>query len=310
MNLWITGAKGFIGRHVARALALAGHDVAGIGHGLWPESEHAGWGVRHWLQAGVTVGNLEQLARRAGRPDAVIHLAGGSSVGAAVANPHEDEVRTVGSTADLLEWLRLEAPAARLVAASSAAVYGAGHDGPIDENAALDPFSPYGHHKLMMEQLCRSYAASYGVNAVVLRLFSVYGPELRKQLLWDACTRLAAGTGRLQLGGTGDEVRDWTHVGDVARAMHVAVAMPLQGLQVVNVGSGRGTTVRSIARHLIDAWGEPAEAEFSGVGRAGDPFSLVADARRLAALGVECDTEVRDGIADYVRWFRRASRDA
>ena len=77
--------------------------------------------------------------------------------------------------------------------------------------------SPYGQHKLMMEQMCRSYAVTFGIRSTVARLFSVYGPYLRKQLLWDLCSRLRSGEQTLVLGGTGAEMRDWTDVRDVAR---------------------------------------------------------------------------------------------
>ena len=83
----------------------------------------------------------------------------------------------------------------------------------------LAPMSPYGQHKLMMEQLCRSYAMIFGLRSTVARLFSVYGPHLRKQLLWDICSRLERNGRTLVLGGTGAEIRDWTDVRDVARLL-------------------------------------------------------------------------------------------
>ena len=107
--------------------------------------------------------------------------------------PMKTSTRTVATTAELLEWMRLAARNAKLVSVSSAAVYGAGHTGPIREEDALLPFSPYGYHKLMMENLCQSYAVNYGLSVMVVRLFSVYGSWLKKQLLWDMCSSLACG---------------------------------------------------------------------------------------------------------------------
>lgn len=101
---------------------------------------------------------------------------------ASFANPLENFSRTVSTSARLLDWLRVAAPEARVVAASNAAVYGAQYDGPIEEDFATHPFSPYGHHKLMMEQLCREYADTFRLRCTIVRLFSVYGPWLRKQL--------------------------------------------------------------------------------------------------------------------------------
>jgi UDP-glucose 4-epimerase len=311
-RIWITGAHGFIGRHLAKWLGECGHVVSGIGHGLWPESEAAAWGVQHWLNGDINASNLQQLLHRGGAPDCIFHLAGGASVGAAVASPHEDFARTVSTTAALLDWVRLEAEGTRFVAISSAAIYGAGHLGPIGERQAGVPFSPYGHHKLMMEQLCHSYAHSFGIPGVIVRLFSVYGSWLRKQLLWDLCTKLSSDARLLELGGTGDELRDWTDIRDVVRvlemAMNVAVAMQTNSVQVMNAGTGKGTSVREIASIVLNSWSSDASVEFNGRSRPGDPFSLVADSSLLQSLGYEWSVSVEDGVRDYVKWYRQYSR--
>lgn len=302
-SIWITGAHGFIGKHLARTLALSGHNVSGLGHGIWPEQQAATWGVTHWINGDILPGNLQLLQQVAGSPAVVYHLAGGSSVGGAIANPREDFFRTVGTTMELLEWLRLNAPSARLIVVSSAAVYGSGHMGGIAEDMAREPFSPYGYHKLIMEQLCRSFATTYGTRVVVARLFSVYGSFLQKQLLWDLCTKLATGLSTIELGGVGDELRDWTDVRDVARALSLVKELASDAAPIINVGTGRATSVREVASLVVDAWPTMANVVFSGKSRTGDPFSLVADGSRLQSLGFEWEISVENGIRDYVEWY-------
>lgn len=309
---WVTGAHGFIGRHLTRALAGEGARVAGVGHGAWPEEEAAGWGLEHWLNGDVSASNLGALRAIHGSPECIYHVAGGSSVGAAIAAPYEDFQRTVGSTAELLEWLRQEAPAATLVVVSSAAVYGAGHEGLIAESAELRPYSPYGNHKAMMEALCRSYGASYGVKSIIVRLFSVYGAGLRKQLLWDLCTKLDVTDGAPELGGSGSELRDWTDVRDVVRVLSIAPSLANANAPAINAGSGIATPVHEVARHVAAAWRaqrRPDLPSFNGLSRPGDPLSLVADPALLRAQGFEWRISVSQGIADYVRWFQ-SRRDA
>lgn len=301
----ITGAHGFIGQHLARRLAADGHQVGGLGHGAWAPSEAAAQGVRQWINGEIAAPNLALLSQALGSPQVVFHLAGGSSVGAAIANPREDFNRTVATTVELLEWMRQEAPQAVLVAVSSAAVYGAGHDAPIDEHAAMSPYSPYGHHKLMMESLCRSYGASYGLRSVVGRLFSVFGPGLRKQLLWDVCSRLEAGETALTLGGTGNELRDWTPVDEVVRALALLPQQASPETPAFNVGTGTATPVREVVQCLLRSWASPATLDFSGKSRPGDPFSLVARPDRLQALGFRWQRDVPQAMAAYVDWFRR-----
>lgn len=309
MNAWITGANGFIGRYLIGELAGAGDAVHGLGHGAFAESDRRRLGLQTWINGEVDAANLNALAAMHGRPAKIFHLAGGSSVGLSIELPLEDFSRTVASTARLLEWLRNSAPDCLLVVASSAAVYGADHAGPIVEDAALAPMAPYGHHKLMMEQLCKSYARSYGICSVIVRLFSVYGPNLRKQLLWDACARLSQGGPTLGLGGTGDETRDWTDVRDVVRLLATLSMLPRdERYRVINGGTGRGTRVADIAQMLVRHFGAKTSVTYSGIARAGDPYSLVADDSALRRIGFEWRIPLERGIMDYVTWFKGQAR--
>lgn len=306
-TIWITGARGFIGRHLSRELSTPENHVCGLGHGIWPEQQAADWGLRHWINGDVVPGNLELLERISGAPDYVFHLAGGASVGAAVANPREDFFRTVATTMELLEWLRLRAPACRLIVVSSAAVYGAGHSDAISEARVANPFSPYGHHKFVMEQLCRSYATSYGTRVLVARLFSVYGQFLQKQLLWDLCTKLNSGADTLELGGSGNELRDWIDVRDVVRALASVRDLASDAMPILNVGTGISTSVREVAALVCDAWPSSVAVKFNGNARVGDPFSLLADWSCLRSHGFEWQIPVETGVRDYVEWYRLQS---
>lgn len=307
-SVWITGAHGFIGRHVARTFAGEGLTVIGLGHGAWPPLESKKWGMSLWLNGDISSSNLQALKSAAGSPEYVIHLAGGSSVGAAISQPREDFNRTVVGTMELLEWLRLESPETRLLAVSTAAVYGAGHSGSIREDDALRPYSPYGWHKLMMESICESYAASFGVRSIVARLFSVHGIGLKKQLLWDLCTKLQGDSKKLVVGGTGEELRDWVAVEDVARVFLKMREWATTEVPRFNVGTGQGISVRRIAERLVEAWhgnaGSDTQIVFDGVCRPGDPLRLVASPERLSRMGLACDASIFQAAAGYATWFK------
>ncbi|AWO92878.1 MULTISPECIES: NAD-dependent epimerase/dehydratase family protein [Bradyrhizobium] len=307
MSVWVTGGNGFIGRHLIAHLAREGERVYGIGHGAIDETDRRKLGLSDWINGEISAPNLDGLVERGGAPGAIFHLAGGSSVARSIEQPYEDFSRTVGATASLLEWLRYSARECRLVVASSAAVYGAHHACAISEQASTQPMSPYGHHKLIMEQLCRSYADSFGIRVTIVRLFSVYGPSLRKQLLWDLCVRLGQGQRELMLGGTGNETRDWIDVRDVVRLLARLQHGDSTPLKVLNGGSGIPTSVAEIAQIVTNAWGGNIAVRFSGIVRAGDPFSLVADAGQLAVLPFNWRIPVHDGIAQYVSWFKGQS---
>lgn len=312
VSIWITGAQGFIGKHLAKQLATSGHMVSGLGHGAWHGVDAARWGVTSWLNGDITASNLGQMRHALGLPDVIFHLAGGSSVGAAMVNPREDFTRTVVTTMELLEWLRQYSPATRLVAVSSAAVYGAMHRGSISESARLIPFSPYGTHKFIMEELCRSYAVNFGLQVALPRLFSVYGPELKKQLLWDMCCKFEAG-GMVELGGTGDELRDWTNIYDVVRALEQVAGLANEEAPVLNIATGIATTIREIASVVALHWHDKDAINriiFNGRSRSGDPLSLVANVDQMHAHNIECNTRVDTGIAGYVQWYKSVIMEA
>jgi UDP-glucose 4-epimerase len=307
-TIWITGGKGFIGRHLARRCAESGARVLGIGHGLWPSGDAANWSFSHWINGEIESSNLSQLARASGLPDTVFHLAGGSSVGLSLQNPLEDFTRTVETTARLLEWTRIQAPDARVLAVSSAAVYGAGHSALIAENAPISPYSPYGCHKSMMEALCRSYGENFGLKTGVVRLFSVYGPGLEKQLIWDLCHKLHTDrTGLLTLGGTGEEMRDWIHVSDAVELLWAARGACDVRCAFLNGGTGVGTAISQVADEVLRAWGAAREVIFSGIARPGDPRYLVADTSRARGLGFDPRMAFSPGVQGAVDWFRSRS---
>jgi UDP-glucose 4-epimerase len=231
----------------------------------------------------------------------VVHCAGSGQVGFSLTRPYEDFHRNVDSTATVLEYLRTLAPRATLVFLSSAAVYGNAFAGPISEATPAAPLSPYGTHKQLAEQLCAAHSHHFGLRTIVLRLFSVYGPGLRKQLLWDACHRLK--TDVPEFAGTGRELRDWLHVSDAAALIQAVASANPAGHSVLNGGTGTGTPVSEVLAELAAALGT-REARFTGQHRPGDPSSLVADASRASLLGWRPRYSWRRGIREYADWFR------
>jgi UDP-glucose 4-epimerase len=300
----ITGSRGFIGRHLALSLSKQGFKVCGIGHGAWTELERAAWGVDYWLNGDVTKRNLDVVQTDMGKLDVVFHLAGGSSVGPSLSAPEEDFRRSVLSTSELLEWVRLACPDISLVFASSAAVYGAGYSSAIHEGDALAPYSPYGYHKRIAEEIFESYGINFGLKVSIVRLFSVYGAELKKQLLWDACSRINQDAKHLVLGGTGDELRDWFHISDAVDLLQRAAIESTSESFIINGGTGIAVTVRQVAEELCSAWGMGTHLEFSGESRPGDPRCLVANIGHATSLGFVPGISWQAGVANYVKWFK------
>lgn len=303
-TLLLTGATGFIGPHVARHFDRLGWQVVGIGTAPAHERETAAWGAplsayepMHLPDAGFG----RMLAAYA--PDLCIHCAGSSSVGRSVAEPAHDYYTNAVLTFELLNALREHAPACGFLNLSSAAVYGNPARLPISEADAPAPVSPYGYHKRMGEVACEEFAALYGLRTASVRIFSAYGPGLRRQVIWDVC-RKALTEPELHLFGTGEESRDFVHPSDIAAALEaVWQRAPMQG-EAYNLGSGEEVTIAQLAQRVLDVLGSPRRPRFDGKVPEGTPRNWRADITALRQLGFSPAVSFEDGIAEFVAWCR------
>jgi UDP-glucose 4-epimerase len=294
----VTGGFGFLGRAVARRFKGMGFQVIGIGRGHWSLEEAQRHGFDAWLDAGVTPSSLMSLNERF---DVIVHCAGNGSVGYSLTNPLEDFNKTVSSTADLLEYMRLSRSQALLIYPSSAGVYGSRPDAPIRESDQLNPISPYGFHKRMCEELLTMHAGCFGVKTAIIRFFSIYGPGLTKQLLWDASVKLL-GAAPAVFWGTGEETRDWIFIDDAVELItHVYKSAP--EFVVLNGASGNRTTIKDTIQQLSAALGIATAFDFNEVVREGDPRFYHADISKSVALGWKPRFSLTDGIERYVNWL-------
>lgn len=299
----ITGAHGFIGRHIARHLKLAGWTVLGIGHGQWSTDTCHEWGIDRWAASEV---DLEGLETNFGHEciTHIVHCAGSGSVGFSFEYPLQDFERSVSTTIHVLEFARTRSCPVKTIFLSTAGVYGHVASLPIKESTDCQPVSPYGMHKKIAEELCQSYATHFLLDVSVVRLFSVYGKGLRKQLQWDACVKAKAGD--RQFFGTGQEVRDWIHVADVATLVETLLVDKTRGYAVYNGGSGNGVKIQDILNLLFGYLNSPIQPEFTGKAKKGDPIGYVADVHLAHALGWKPLVQLNDGVREYADWFRMA----
>lgn len=294
----VTGNSGSVGRWVSDTLIDRDWSVVGIGHG----QNHLTLAERSRLavcrDSSISLSELRSLNIR---PDLIIHCAGSGSVGASISAPHNDFLRTVGTTLDVLEFMRTDCPQARLLYPSSAAVYGVCEVMPMAENLSLAPASPYGVHKKIAEELIAEYGRTYSLNVAVVRLFSIYGEGFRKQLLWDACQKISRGD--LQFFGTGDETRDWLHASDAAELMILSSSLASPSCPILNGGAGAAVTVREVLSELCRLLDVDAPIGFCGTQRPGDPVHYCADVHKALALDWKPRITLGEGLSRYVKWF-------
>lgn len=292
----VTGASGFLGSLVCAEFKLSGYRVVGVGR----EPDVRGT-CDQYLQAELPSRAFEHLVTSV-QPSLIVHAAGPASVPASFLDPVQDFVGTTVVLASLLDAVRRNSPRSRVVVFSSAAVYGNPPSLPVTEEAPLEPVSPYGFHKLAAEGLLREYADVYGVRSAGLRIFSAYGPGLRKQLAWDVCEKIR-NNGVVRLFGTGEETRDFVHGRDVARAcMAIAKSAPMLG-ETFNVASGQETTVRKVAELIVEALRPGTTIEFTRETRLGDPLRWRADISAIGALGFAPSVPIEAGMTEYADWY-------
>lgn len=275
--------------------------MTGLGRQSLPSGTHTAWGMDCVFTGDIAPHLLLHAHHEIGPSDVIVHAAGTASVSQAAEDPFGEFSRTVGSTAAVIDYMREQAPQGRLIYVSSAATYGDEWSRPIPAEAPLRPISIYGLHKQLCEEMVVGCRSIYGLDGCIVRFFSLYGPGLTKQLLWDVARRVVDGEAPLRLGGTGEETRDFLHVEDAARLL-VLLAERDETNVVVNGATGTATSVRQIVELVASSLAPGIEIEFSGVNRPGDPHHLVADVGCLDRLGFVPQTSLSQGVAAYVRW--------
>ena len=297
-SVLITGAAGFLGHYVTRQFATAGWRVIGVDN-LAPEEIQFRPGTAYH-QLSLPDPSLADLLA-AERPKACVHCAGKASVPLSMEEPAADFRSNTVLTFELLELLRKRAPGCRFLLLSSAAVYGNPASLPVYETHASVPLSPYGYHKRQCESICEEFSRVYGLATTCVRIFSAYGPGLKRQVIWDICERVLRGD-RLNLHGTGDESRDFVHAADIARALEMLARISPGEADIYNLATSREVTIRELAT-LITTFLETGNVvEFDGKVRPGDPLNWRADVSKIRALGFEPAVSLEQGIRTVATW--------
>jgi UDP-glucose 4-epimerase len=283
MRVLITGSTGFIGGSLGRYGAKAGHTVMGTGRSPEPAKDWPGL----YMPIAATAETLSEIVSNFA-PDVLIHAAGTASVGASLVDPLADFHGSVSVCANLLEAVRRSGKSPVVFIPSSAAVYGNPAALPVDEQAAIQPISPYGYHKAMCETLARESAECFGHKIIVCRLFSVFGAGQRRLLIWDLFKQFSGPAEIAWLEGTGAESRDFLDVDDVAeiifRLAEKSAQSPSGYFEVINVASGVETKVADIAGQIRDIAAPGKTVRCRGISRPGDPLNWRGDIAKLRSM--------------------------
>ncbi|MCW5953117.1 MAG: UDP-glucose 4-epimerase GalE [Propionibacteriaceae bacterium] len=310
MTVLVTGGAGYIGAHIVEA--LAGRPVVivdDLSTGSVDRIPGADVVVTDVAASGAPA--LLGALMRERQVDAVIHLAARKRVDESVARPLFYYRQNVDGLRHVLEAM-VQAGTRRLVFSSSAAVYGETGAAQVRESDPTTPVNPYGRTKLIGEWLCRDLVTAGLLDVVALRYFNVAGAgraDLGDPAVMNLATmvidRLLRGESPMIFGDDyptpdGTCVRDFVHVVDLADAHRAALDAlsngTLSGFEVLNVGTGRGASVRQVVEQLITLSGQ-ALAPVLASRRPGDPAAVVACADRI---GQRLGWKARSGLTEIL----------
>ena len=318
--VFVTGGAGYIGSHMCKLLARAGHQPVALDNLSTGRAEAVRFGPLEQLD--LTDADALRAAFARHRPEVVLHFAAFSQVGEAMVEPGKYWRNNVLGALTLIEAM-LEADCKRMVFSSTCAVYGE-HDGvTLDEDTAQAPLNAYGASKRAIEDMLRDFGASHDLRAVVFRYFNVAGadPETEIGEAHDPETHLipvmlqavAGMRHELMIHGTdydtpdGTCIRDYVHVMDLVRAHLLGLEWLAAGREsrVFNLGTGQGFSVGEVIERAAAVTGAPVPVRF-GPRRAGDATRLVSGSRRAdAELGWRPEATLEEMIRDAWAWHKR-----
>jgi UDP-glucuronate 4-epimerase len=291
----VTGAAGFIGSHLSEALLAAGHEVVGLDC----FTDYYDRSLKEENARNIDVRRLD-LAEDPldfSSVDGVFHLAaqpGVRSFGDVFPNYLR---RNIHASQRLFEAAARDG--VRVVFASSSSIYGAAESYPTPEAAVPAPLSPYGISKLAVEHLAAAYARSFGLDVVVLRYFTVFGPRQRPDMAFTRIAFALAENRPFALYGDGTQTRSWTYVSDVVEATIAAMAC---GRGTYNVGGALEASMREAITQFERLAGRTLDLrEQSAV--PGDQQRTSADTTRIRAeLGWEPHVSLEGGLKAQWEW--------
>lgn len=288
----ITGSAGFIGSATSRAFEVTGWRTVGV------VRAPRGSGV---LACDLAVDDIVPILA-AIQPDAIVHCAGPADIRASFHDPARDFRDSYTVTRRLLEAVAVTVPTATIVVCSSAAAIGGG-----SFRVPSEPSSPYGFNKRFVESTATKFAQDTGIDVRIARIYSAYGPGLRRQVVHDF-SRQGIDTGRIAALGSGDERRDFIFVDDVAAMLRsIALSAALEPGAVVEIGTGTSLRIAELADMICRAIGPETKVVFTGANDTNSIPEMRADVELVRTLHNELLTPVDEGIRQTVDWLRSAA---
>lgn len=293
-KILVIGVHGFIGSHCREHFTKENYEV-------WSCDINADQTIPNYFQIDTISGDFRSIFC-ANTFDACINCSGSANVGLSFEQPLLDFSTNVLNVIRILDAIRLTQPQCLFLNLSSAAVYGNPESLPISEHSSTNPLSPYGVHKRMSELVLEEYHRFYKISTCNARIFSTYGPGLRKQLFWDWHIKIQSQK-YLKLLGTGKESRDFIYISDLVAVLELLLHNAPFQAEVINIGSGKEYSIADAIQLFNKAYFEPFNFSFSESSRKGDPMNWRADISTLEHYGFKTSVDLEEGLKKYIEWL-------
>lgn len=314
MNFLVTGGAGFIGSHVCERLLAEGHAVwtfDDLNNFYDPQIKRSN--LRdlqslakpfEFIQGDLTdVAAVEELFTSV-KFDQIIHLAARAGVRPSLAEPALYQRVNVEGTVNLLEAARRHR-VKKITIASSSSVYGVNAKVPFGESDPIfSAISPYAASKLACEALGHVYHHVYGLDVVMLRFFTVYGPRQRPDLAIHKFARLISAGKPIPVFGDGRAARDYTYVSDTLDGI-LACTRQEFGFEIFNLGESQTVTLNELIGLLEQSLGKPAILDRQPAQPGDVPITFADIAKARARLAYHPRVKIAEGIPLFVDWFRK-----
>jgi UDP-glucuronate 4-epimerase len=314
MNFLVTGGAGFIGSHVCGRLLKSGHAVWAFDDlNAFYDPQLKRQNIRElqslakpfeFVHGDLThPGVLEKLFKSV-RYDQVIHLAARAGVRPSLEDPALYQRVNVEGTVHLLEAAR-RAKVRKLIIASSSSVYGVNAKVPFAESDPIfSAISPYAASKLACEALGHVYHHVYGMDVVMLRFFTVYGPRQRPDLAIHKFARLIRAGKPIPVFGDGSTARDYTYIDDILEGVLACTEREF-GFEIFNLGESQTVKLHRLIELLEVALGQKAKLERKPPQPGDVPLTCADITKARRQLGYQPRTKIEQGIPLFVDWFRK-----
>jgi UDP-glucuronate 4-epimerase len=316
-HILLTGGAGFIGSHLGEHLLRAGHRITVIDdlNGFYdPALKRAnltalaalGGGRFEFVEADIADRAQVDRALAGRKLDQVIHLAARAGVRPSLLEPALYQRVNVEGTVNLLEAARI-AGCRKVVLASSSSVYGVNSKVPFAESDPVaSAISPYAASKLACEALGHTYHNVYGLDVVMLRFFTVYGPRQRPDLAIHKFASLIDHGRPVPVFGDGSTRRDYTYLDDIVSGV-MACTQAEFGYEIFNLGESQTVRLDALLALLEESLGKKAILDRQPAQPGDVPLTCADVSKARERLGYRPQTLIADGIPRFIRWYREFS---